>query len=107
MAGRCYLRLNNSTVSTSLAIITGANPARRRIVFTAPDLSRVTLAFDATAEIDQGPTLYPAGPHLDINSNDHGDGPTKAWYAIAAVATRIAWFEVIEDETMQAPQGGR
>lgn len=58
--------------NASSTVLAGPNPSRKALLISAPPTNRFTLSFGADAVLDQGITLYPAGPPLQLLAEDWG-----------------------------------
>lgn len=83
-------------VGVSSTELLGPSERRVAVAFFGTMAGRVTITNDATAVLDNGPTLVQSQAPAIFDVNVLGDCVTRPWNGIAAVAGPIGIIEVVE-----------
>lgn len=79
-------------VGTSGTLLVPRDEARLALIIGCPQTNRITLGQRSNVVLDEGVTLYPAGPPLVLSLREHGGLVKGPIYAISAVGAQDVWF---------------
>jgi hypothetical protein len=77
------------SVGTTDSPLLGPNPQRKAIIFVAPATNRYTVSFTGAAVLDQGLTIYPGQPPMNLDRDVYGDAFIEEVRAISAGVAQI------------------